>query len=69
MPIYEYRCLDCSKTFEKIIWTSKQETVECPYCKSANNLRLLSAFARGGGGSAKGIPTSATCGPPGGGFS
>ncbi|MBI5585871.1 MAG: zinc ribbon domain-containing protein [Deltaproteobacteria bacterium] len=69
MPIYEYRCLDCSKIFEKIIWTSGQETVACPYCQSANNLRILSAFTKGGGGSGKGIPSPSTCGPSGGGFS
>ena len=22
MPIYEYNCLDCSKTFEKIVWNT-----------------------------------------------
>jgi putative FmdB family regulatory protein len=69
MPIYEYRCLDCNKIFEKIVWNSNQETVECPYCQSANNLRVLSAFARGSGGSAKGIPAASSCGPAGGGFS
>jgi putative FmdB family regulatory protein len=69
MPIYEYRCLDCSKVFEKIIWNSSQEKVECPFCKSANNLRILSAFARGGSGSAKGLPGAAACGPSSGGFS
>lgn len=69
MPIYEYRCLDCSKVFEKIIWNSKQEAADCPYCKSVNNLRILSAFARGGGSATKGNPTSATCGPSSGGFS
>lgn len=69
MPIYEYRCLDCSKVFEKIIWNSKQEAVACPFCKSVNNLRLLSAFARGGGSAAKGNSTSAACGPASGGFS
>jgi putative FmdB family regulatory protein len=69
MPIYEYRCLNCSKIFEKIVWNAGQETVECPYCQSANNLRILSAFAKGGGGSAKGLPSASTCGPSGGGFS
>ena len=69
MPIYEYRCVDCSKIFEKIVWNSRQETVECPYCQSTNNLRLLSAFAKGSGGTAKGAPSASACGPSGGGFS
>ena len=68
MPIYEYRCGECSKIFEKIIWKAQQETVVCPYCQSANNQRVLSGFARGGG-SEKGIPSASTCGHPHGGFS
>ena len=69
MPIYEYRCLNCSKVFEKIIWNSQKETVDCPFCRSSNNMRILSAFAKGGGGSGKGLSAPSACGPSHGGFS
>ena len=68
MPIYEYRCLDCSKVFEKITWNSQKEQVACPACCSQNNIRILSAFAKGGS-SEKGLASSSACGPSHGGFS
>jgi putative FmdB family regulatory protein len=67
MPIYEYRCLDCSGTFEKIIWNSGDKEIECPYCQSKNSLRILSAFAKGGGG--KDVPVTSRCSPSPSGFS
>jgi|GEM_PF-608249 putative FmdB family regulatory protein len=66
MPIYEYRCTDCSKEFEKIVTTPEKEPVRCPYCKGDKVIRILSAFARGGG---KGASAPATCGPSSAGFS
>ena len=68
MPIYEYTCLDCSKTFEKIVWNSGEKEVFCPYCQGKNNIRVLSAFSKGSGG-IKGIPAASNCGPSSGGFS
>jgi putative FmdB family regulatory protein len=68
MPIYEYRCLDCSRTFEKIIWNSGDKEVQCPSCQSKNSLRVLSAFAKGSGG-VKGVPVSSGCSPSPSGFS
>ena len=68
MPIYEYSCLNCSKTFEKIIWNSGDKEIICPYCRGNNNIRVLSAFSKGSGGF-KDIPAPSTCGPSSGGFS
>ena len=68
MPIYEYNCLDCSKTFEKIVWNSGDKEVICPYCQGKNSIRVLSAFAKGSGG-LKGNLAAANCGPSSGGFS
>ena len=46
MPIYEYQCNDCSKTFEIISFPGKEEEkVECSYCKSTNVKKLISAGA------------------------
>ena len=49
MPIYEYRCVDCSKIFEKIVWNTGDKEVFCPCCRGKNNIRILSAFSKGGG--------------------
>jgi putative FmdB family regulatory protein len=69
MPIYEYRCSDCSRTFEKIIWNSKGETIQCPYCKGEKVNRLLSTFSKAGGQSGNGISLPSSCGPSSSGFS
>lgn len=69
MPIYEYRCVDCSKTFEKIVWNSGGKEILCPYCGCNNSIRVLSAFSTKGSGGIKGISTPSNCGPSGGGFS
>lgn len=69
MPIYEYRCSDCSKIFEKIIWNSKEEGVSCPYCRGEKVVRLLSAFSKAGSQSGKGVSMPSACGPSSSGFS
>ena len=59
MPIYEYRCRKCQKSFEQLILSS-QDKAACPQCKSAKVERLLSVFSSGrdiesfGGASASG---------------
>ncbi len=68
MPIYEYNCLDCSKTFEKIVWNTGDKEVLCPYCRGKNNIRVLSAFSTGSGGF-KDISAPSNCGTSSGGFS
>jgi putative FmdB family regulatory protein len=68
MPIYEYNCLDCSKTFEKIVWNTGDKEVFCPYCQGKNSIRVLSAFSKGSGG-VKGVPTTSGCSPSPSGFS
>jgi len=46
MPIYEYRCRNCQKSFEQLILSS-QEKAACPQCGSAKVERLLSVFSSG----------------------
>ena len=53
MPIYEYRCRECRKKFEKIVLssTASSRTV-CPKCGASKAERLVSRFAtasKGGG--------------------
>ncbi len=51
MPIYEYCCKDCEKSFEKLVFGS--ETPECPSCNSKKVTRLMSScgfVSKGHGG-------------------
>lgn len=52
MPIYEYRCPDCSHEFEEIQKMSDDPVRLCPSCGKENVSKLLSAAAfhlKGGG--------------------
>lgn len=69
MPIYEYRCADCSKDFEKLVWNTKDEIVCCPNCQGEKVIRVLSAFFKSGGMSGKGVSLPSSCGPSSSGFS
>lgn len=63
MPMYEYRCDACGRTFEELRSSSEADAaIECPSCESQRTSRRLSSFAAGAGstGSAKG---GASCGP------
>ena len=44
MPIYEYRCLECGNTFEKIV-SMNTKTMKCERCRSTRVEKLHSAFA------------------------
>jgi putative FmdB family regulatory protein len=67
MPIYEYACAPCGKTFEElVIRRSDDADVRCPACGSAEVARQMSRPAAvggsGGGGSSS---ASSSCGPVG----
>jgi putative FmdB family regulatory protein len=49
MPIYEYQCESCKCIFEKLIFRSDDETIECPDCGARHAKRLLSAASFMGG--------------------
>jgi putative FmdB family regulatory protein len=67
MPIYEYRCRKCQKSFEQLILSS-QDKAACPQCDSTKVERLVSVFnsrgdsgetvAAGGGGGCGCTPQS-----------
>lgn len=62
MPIYEYRCQDCDATFEKLIFSAKEEP-SCPKCGSKQVKRLLSNFGfRMASGSTMSAGAEANCG-------
>jgi len=50
MPIYEYRCEHCGRTFERLRKSQDADReTECPYCASEDTRRLMSSFSQGGG--------------------
>ncbi len=59
MPMYDFRCEQCSKEFEELVPRDYKE-VPCPGCGSTETRRLLSTFASrtGGGGGYVPAPSS-----------
>jgi len=56
MPIYEYHCEDCDRSFEAFVRPSDTNTC-CPDCQGQNLVREMSVFAA--------ARTSDTAGPGG----
>jgi len=48
MPIFEYTCQKCKKTFEKLVLSRNQPTPICPECGSKKAERQFSTFATAG---------------------
>lgn len=45
MPVFEYRCMSCSRKFSKLVGVVAGSTdVTCSYCGSNNVLKLISKF-------------------------
>jgi len=67
MPIFEFRCLECGNTFERLFMTSNEKVdLACPDCKSESCDRVVSrssyAIGSGPGGKQPKITTK-SCGP------
>ena len=46
MPIYEYRCGECSAVSSRLVYSwSADRAVECPKCGGTDMERLMSAFS------------------------
>ncbi|MCS6848735.1 MAG: zinc ribbon domain-containing protein, partial [Candidatus Roseilinea sp.] len=46
MPIYEYRCIQCGETFDRLFASHQKmlkAKVTCPHCNSRRVRRLISA--------------------------
>ena len=51
MPIYEYRCRDCGKSYEMLSGMQEADKdLECPECHSHAVERQLSSFSASGCG-------------------
>ena len=66
MPIYEFMCLDCNSTFEKLFFNSNEKVeMSCPVCKSQSLERKVSGsnhIMASGGGVKKPSITERSCG-------
>jgi putative FmdB family regulatory protein len=58
MPIYEYRCLDCERTFEALV-RSGHDDAECPTCSGNHLTREMSVFASRSNGDGAALAASA----------
>ena len=73
MPIFEYKCQNCSERFEELVLNSKGAEPDCPQCGGIRVERLISRFAAkaGGDGASQGsftessAPLCGSCGVPG----
>ena len=62
MPIYEFVCNECKKTFERFVMNPRAvEEVKCPKCGSKDVEKLLSTFSCCPGSGA-GAGLSSSCG-------
>jgi len=46
MPVYDYHCNDCRKSFEKVLTLREHdgENIKCPHCGSKNTVQEAAAF-------------------------
>jgi putative FmdB family regulatory protein len=44
MPIYEYRCTNCDRSFEAFVRPS-DDSAQCPHCNGSKLTREMSTFA------------------------
>jgi putative FmdB family regulatory protein len=52
MPLYEYQCRKCGKTFEVLRRMQEADReLQCPKCRSSKVERQFSTFSAGGCGS------------------
>jgi len=64
MPIYEFKCQECGRVFDLLVFSGDEAEMRCPDCGSAEISKLISAAShtvgRGGGQSQGGV-TTRTC--------
>ncbi|GAB6908254.1 Regulatory protein, FmdB family [Desulfosarcina cetonica] len=69
MPIFEYQCKACCHVFERLVFSSEDEPLECPacHCKDVEKLMSAGAFRPNGIPTGKGGFAPPACKPSAGG--
>lgn len=60
MPLFEYQCRDCGRTFEAFV--TAERTAGCPDCQGSNLIKLLSSPGMVGASSGRSAEPFAGCG-------
>ena len=58
MPIYEYRCTNCDRSFEAFVRPS-DDSAQCPHCNGSKLTREMSTFASRSNGDSTAAAASA----------
>jgi putative FmdB family regulatory protein len=63
MPIFEFDCITCGKTFEKLVRNSNLPLAQiaCPSCGDTHVLKKLSTFAAKASGGSASASSSSDC--------
>ena len=62
MPIYEYRCKDCSKVSEFLVGVGQGDSeIKCKFCKSKNLEKIISSSFISTNGHITGSQEGKTC--------
>jgi putative FmdB family regulatory protein len=62
MPLFEYRCSSCGKTFEELVSGDQRDRAVCRHCGSVRVERLLSTFSVAREASARAAAEPGPCG-------
>ncbi|MFZ5515968.1 MAG: FmdB family zinc ribbon protein [Candidatus Zhuqueibacterota bacterium] len=63
MPIYEYRCLSCTRKFEELIRSGERDReITCPGCSGNRVERVMSVFGFASDGVSSASVQSSSCG-------
>ena len=66
MPLYEFDCLSCGQSFEKLVRSAgATKEVVCPVCGQTHVQKKLSTFAANIKGGSSSSTSAATCAPGG----
>jgi putative FmdB family regulatory protein len=66
MPLYEFDCLSCGQSFEKLVRSAAAiNEVVCPTCGQAHVQKKLSTFATNVKGGRSALTSATTCAPGG----
>ena len=66
MPIFEFVCLDCGDSFDKLLRSSSViNSVICPTCESPQIRKKISLFSSKVSGGTRAATNAASCAPGG----